>query len=136
MSLSIAFDRVNQILAVYNVASDERRFKSLPGGNPMKEVKAPPKPKPKTTWEPYTEEESADILIAARSAAPEIKWTHWLSSALGTIVSEIADRKVSDFKVMDGIDYLDIPEGKTDCRPRKIPLASFCGGKGYSIISI
>jgi integrase len=125
-----AFDHLSQIRALYQVAADNGRFKKLPGGNPAAELKVPPKPKG-AKWEPYTEDEARDILEAARTGEPAIRWTHWLSCFTGTIVSEIADRKVSDFKVIDGIDVLDIPEGKTEYRPRTLPLHSALRREGF-----
>ena len=115
------FEYLSHIKALYQTAEDNNRFANHPGGNPAAKVKAPPKPKGEA-WEPYTEADGRRILIAARDAGPEIRWTHWVMCFIGGIVSEVADRKVSDFKTVDGIDVLEIPAGKTDYRPRVVPL--------------
>jgi integrase len=135
-------EHFSHINALYNVAVDERRLTTAT--NPCADIKTPTKPR-SAVWDPFTEREARSILLAARSAPPDVRWTQWLSCFLGTIVSEIADRKVSDFKLDEdsgsapvgalsadcGIWIMHIEEGKTDYRPRKLPLHDALRREGF-----
>ena len=135
--MNVAYDHLVDVVALFNVADENHRFKGLPDGNPAKDIVLPPK-RDGATRKPFTEVEARRILLAARNhEAPIIRWGQPLQCYLGAIVSEISDALVSHVRQVDGVWCFDFtPEGrvaiadgvkiaanlKTAFRPRCVPL--------------
>jgi len=134
---NIARDRLTDVVALFNVADENRKFKDVSGGNPAAKIVLPPK-RTGLTRLAFTDPEAKKILLAAREH-PEaiVKWGNWLNCFLGTIVEEISDALVSHVVQKEGIWCLDITENgrttivdgveqtgnlKTAFRPRLLPL--------------
>ena len=84
-------------LFVYAFDNEPDRFPS----NPMARVKFNPgKGEERDDFSP---DERRTILIAAREAAPVIKWLTWLSSFTGARLSEIADAHTRDIVLDHGV---------------------------------
>lgn len=134
---NVARDHLTDIVALFNVADENRKFVNLPGGNPAAKIVLPPKRKgiPRLG---FTDDEARLILLAAREEPePIVRWGTWLHCFLGTITEEIADALVRHVKLVDGILCFDITtEGrttivdgaaisadlKTAFRPRLLPI--------------
>jgi hypothetical protein len=134
---NVAYDHLVDVVALFNVADENHRFKGLPDGNPAKDIVLPPK-RDGATRKPFTEVEARRILLAARNHdAAIIRWGQPLQCYLGAIVSEISDALVRHVRQVDGVWCFDFtPEGriaiadgvkvtanlKTAFRPRCVPL--------------
>jgi integrase len=134
---NIPYDHLVDVVALFNVADENHRFKGLPDGNPAKDIVLPPK-REGASRKPFTEIEARRILLAARNhEAAIIRWGQPLQCYLGAIVSEISDALVSHIRQIDGVWCFDLtPEGrvaiadgvkiaanlKTAFRPRCVPL--------------
>src|SRR5579872_5646750 len=73
-----ARDHLTDIVALFNVADENRKFANLPGGNPAAKIVLPPK----RTGRPrlgFTDDEARLILLAAREhPEPIVRWGMWL----------------------------------------------------------
>ncbi|HWB50957.1 MAG TPA: hypothetical protein VG651_17735 [Stellaceae bacterium] len=111
---NVARDRLTDVVALFNVADENRKFKDVPGGNPAAKIVLPPKRKGLTRLA-FTDAEARTILLAAREHPdPVVRWVTWLNCFLGTIIEEVSDARVSHIVQKDGIWCLDITEtGRT-----------------------
>lgn len=100
---NVARDHLTDILALFRVADENRKFDGLAGGNPAAKIKLPPKRKgiPRLA---FTDAEATKILLAARGhPEPIVQWGMPLMCHLGAITEEIADALVRHVKLVDGI---------------------------------
>jgi integrase len=122
-------------LFVYAFDNEPDRFPS----NPMARVKF--NPGKGEERDDFTPDERRTILIAAREAAPVIKWLTWLSSFTGARLSEIADAHTRDIVLDHGVWVIKIrrkyrsPDQrlKTKVSIRTVPLHSALLAEGFLI---
>jgi integrase len=71
----------------------------------------------------YDDDQARVILLAARCEnKPYRRWIPWLCAFTGCRLDEVAGRDARDIKRVGSTWVLDIPEGKNEGAPRRIPL--------------
>jgi integrase len=80
----------------------------------------------------YDDDQARVILLAARREnKPYRRWIPWLCAFTGCRLDEVAGRDARDIKRVGSTWVLDIPEGKNEGAPRRIPLHSKLIAEGF-----
>jgi integrase len=80
----------------------------------------------------YDDDQARVILLAARREnKPYRRWIPWLCAFTGCRLDEVAGRHARDIKRVGSAWVLDIPEGKNEGAPRRIPLHSKLIAEGF-----
>jgi integrase len=132
-------DRLDAVKGVYTSVAKQGKFLHLDHGNPFARVHLPKKHDPKATRANTTTDDARKILLAARACGdPNLRWLVELETYQGGSHSEIADARLKDIIVKDGILCIHItnkgrrfsredgstykPKLKSKQRPRLMPL--------------
>jgi integrase len=129
---------------LYNHAADNKMLLASVA-EAVKRVKHKGKKRPGTGRLGYTDDEARAILTAARQEHdPVLRWSPWLSAALGARIDEICGAMVADIEIdHDGIGWFNVrldnreddpdqdPELKSDNAERKIPLHPALRSEGF-----
>jgi integrase len=118
---------VAPVKAIFAAAEAENVLKVNPLAGlrvALKEDKTKEKPR-----RPYTDEEAAKLLKAARERADALRWVTWLMAYTGARINELAQLRKEDVKTRQGIPFIGITssdengqEIKTSSSRREVPI--------------
>lgn len=112
------------IRGIYKLAIDERVFT---GANPARDVRVVGMARAARQMKPFTNDEAAAILAAAKTQREAFKrWVPWLCAFTGSRVATMMNLRASDVKLVDGIHVVEVSADagpvKTRHSERMIPI--------------